>query len=201
MENLFSKELIGIIATLITLFSYLLYFRGIIFHGTVPHAVSWFVWALFGGIAFVGQVIGNGGAGSWPTGVGALFCLVIAIIGLWRGGREIRLPDYACLLLALVAIVAWKLCSDPLIAVVIVTFADVTAMIPSLRKALIRPRQETLSTFLLTAVRHALALFALSERSALTALYPSVLILSNTVFVVTVLTARRIKPPPPAEHV
>lgn len=194
MDTLLSKELIGAIAAAITFCSYLLYFRGIIFYGTVPHAITWFAWALFGGIACVGQILGNAGAGAWPTGIGAAFCLVISVIGVIRGGREIRLVDYGCLLFALVAIVFWKLSSDPLNAVIIVTVADVTVMIPTLRKGWLRPREETLSTFLLTACRHMLALLATRERSLLTMLYPSALIVSNIAFVTLVLAARKLKP-------
>ena len=194
MDTFLSEEIVGLLAAALTIASYLMYFRGIVYHGTVPHAVTWFAWALFGGIAFAGQVLGNGGAGAWATGLGACFCLVISVVGIWRGGREIRLADYGCLAFALLAIVVWKLSADPFLAVVTVTLADVIVMLPTLRKGWIRPHQETLSTFCLTAIRHVLAVIAMREHSVLTTLYPAALIASNITFVLIVLLARRVKP-------
>lgn len=200
MDMLLSKDMTGVIASCITLLSYVLYFRGILFFNTVPHAVSWFCWGLFGAVACAGQILGNGGAGAWPTGIGAFFCLVIAVIGVWRGGRQIRPVDYACLVIALVALVLWKLSSQPLVAVLIVTLADVTVMIPTVRKGWLYPEQETLSTFFLTALRHALGMMALSEYTLLTALYPAALIMSNLGFVLVVKLARRIRQRSQAGH-
>ena len=184
------NDVIGVIASLLTIGSYLLYFRGILFHGTVPHAVSWFVWATFGSIAFLGQVVGHGGAGAWPTGIGALCAFTIAVIGLRRGIREIRPLDLFCLTAALFAIGVWRFSDRPLFAVLTVSVADFLAMVPTIRKAWRKPNEETVSTFALTTVRHALSIAALEQRTALTVLYPCTLILSNTTFVVLTLIAR-----------
>ncbi len=185
------NELFGIAASVLTVLSYLLYFRGILFHGTVPHAVSWFVWGLFASIAFVGQWIGHGGAGAWPTGIGALCAFSVAAFGFRRGKSDIRALDIFCLAAALIAIIVWKFSEQPLFAVITVSFADFSAMFPTIRKAWHKPNQETVSTFALTALRHMLSIIALEERSLLTALYPCTLIVSNVSFVALTLIARR----------
>lgn len=55
------RYLIGSLAVIIALWSYIAYIRSIFAHQTQPHIFSWSIWTLTTGIAFFAQVAGGGG--------------------------------------------------------------------------------------------------------------------------------------------
>ena len=184
-------EVWGVLSTVVALLAYAAYFWGIIRHGTVPHFVTWLVWAIFAGLAFFVQSDGGGGAGAWANGIGAICCGVIAIFGIYRGRGQSNAIDMLCLLAALAAGLVWRLSDSPLLAISIVTCADVISIVPTIRKSLKSPRGETLTTFGLTALRHFLSILAMEKLSIVTLLYPATLIASNLGFVILILRKRK----------
>src|SRR3989344_323375 len=133
------RLILGVIAVVIALVSYVPYIRDILRGSTKPHPVSWFAFALLMGITFSAQLITGAGPGAWVTGVSALAIFGIAIFSIVRGGVEIVAFDWACLAGAILGIVLWRATSDPLTAVVIVTITHTIAMGPMFRKAYLKP--------------------------------------------------------------
>ena len=185
------RVVLGLLAILIGLVSYVPYFRDIFRGTTKPHPFSWFVWGLVTGIAFFAQVIAGGGIGTWATGVTSLACLAISVYGLLRGEKGITVFDWLCFLGALGGIVFWKLTSNPLTAVVVVTVVDALGFFPTFRKAYLRPHEETLLTYVLSIPKWSLGLFALASFNPTTVLFPAAILLMNTCFVGMVLFRRK----------
>ena len=185
------KLVLGIIAIIIGLYSYIPYFRDIFAKKTKPHAFSWFVWGVLTATAFVAQMQKGGGAGAWITGVTAVLCLSVAVIAFFRGEKNITKFDWGCLVAALLGIVLWLITNNPLTAVIIVTITDAIGFAPTFRKAYHKPYEETISTYFLSSLKFAIALFALESYSLTTWLYPASLVLANGVFAVMVLLRRK----------
>lgn len=185
------KALLGVLAVVIGFIGYAPYFRDIFRGKTKPHAFSWLVWGVLTGIAFVGQVVSDGGAGAWVTGFTAVICLAIFILALSKGKRDFPVVDWISLAGAGFALLLWFLTEDPLAAVILVSVIDALGFIPTYRKSYIRPSEETLFTYNMSSLKFVVGLFALESYSLVTVLYPLSLIVTNTVFVILLITRRK----------
>ncbi len=180
----------GALAVVIALVSYVPYIRDILKGTTKPHPVSWVAFAILMGITFAAQVVTGAGAGAWVTGVSAAAVLAIAIFAMIHGRVEVVLFDWICLVAALMGIVLWRATSDPLHAVLIVTATHMVAMGPMLRKAYLKPYEETMSLFILSIAKFVVGFFAFASFTLTNTLYPSFIIAVNIVLV-SVLVYRR----------
>lgn len=182
--DLDSRQLLSLIAIVLTVVGVIPYIFDILRHKTKPHGFTWLVFATVTGIAFFAQYSDRGGAGSWPTGFTAFACLLIAILSVKYGERGITRFDWCCLSLSLLAVPLWQLTATPLYSVILVSLIDVTGFLPTFRKSWHRPGQETLSAYNIGSLKFLLAIFALENYTLTTLLYPIVVILINSTFVV-----------------
>ena len=185
------KEILGLVATIIAFYSYIPYIRDIFSGKTKPHAFSWLVWASLTGIAFFGQVADKAGPGAWVTGFTAAACFFIFFIALNRGEKNIVLLDWLSLLGAVIALIFWFFTKGPFLSVILITLIDALGFFPTFRKSIMKPKEETLSTYALSGFKFILALLALDNVSIVTTVYPASLVLMNWFFVGTLLLRRR----------
>lgn len=185
------KTILGIVAVVIGLISYVPYYRDILRGATKPHPFSWFAFALMLGITFFAQLVTGAGAGAWVNGVSAIAVFGIAVLSVLKGYREITTFDWFCFAGALLGIILWRVTNDPFTAVVIVTITDTIAFAPTFRKAYLKPHEETASLFAFSGAKYAVSLFALSIFNPTTALFPAVLVLSNLALVFLLIFRRR----------
>ena len=182
---------LGVAAIVVGIISYLPYYRDIFLLKTKPHAFSWFGWAFFSGIVFFAQLTSGAGAGAWVTGATAVLCLSIFLLSLKYGTTDRTNIDWFALTASFVAAGLWYVTHDPLWSVVLVTLATTFSFIPTFRKSFYNPRQETLSTYVLTMVKFALGILALQDFSITNWLFPAASILTHGLFVGMVLWRRR----------
>lgn len=185
------KLFLGAVSITISLISYIPYFRDIFAGRTKPHAFSWLVWSVLTGIGFAGQVVSGAGAGAWVTGFASAVCLLVFLLALTRGEKKIVLLDWLSLAGALLALGFWFITKGPLLSVVLITLVDALGFLPTVRKSIINPREETLSTYALNGLKFVPALLALQTVSVATVLYPFSLVLSNWSFSLLLIIRRR----------
>lgn len=185
------KSFIGVITVVIALASYVPYFRDIFLGKTKPHVFSWLVWGVLTGIAFGGQLIDNGGAGAWVTGVTSLMCIAVFVLALFKGEKEITTTDRLSLCGAGIALVLWFVIDQPILSVILITIIDLLGFIPTFRKSFHKPHEETVSTYALSATKFAIAFFALDAFTILTVLYTGSLVVMNGLFVIMLMVRRR----------
>jgi hypothetical protein len=184
------KDAFGLLSLVLSIVSHVPYLRSIFVANTRPHAFTWLVWGAVMAIAFVAQLYGRAGAGSWATGLSAAFCLAIGIIALFRGEKHITRGDWIALLATLAAIPLWIATSDPLGSVLLVTFIDAVAYYPTFRKSWAKPDEELASKYVLTVVRYLFSLLALERYTIVTTVYQLVSILMEAGIVVMLLWRR-----------
>ncbi len=184
------KAVLGVVATVIALLSYIPYLKDVARRSTKPHAFSWLVWALLTAVGFAGQLSEGAGAGAWVTGVTAGACFVIFIAALFRGEKNITGFDWGCLVLSLGSIPLWIITDSPFFSVILITIIDFLGFLPTFRKAYARPYEETLAPYLIGAVKFLFGVIALDTISIVTALYPLSLVVANGAFVVMVCHRR-----------
>ena len=182
---------LGVLATLIGIVSYVPYFRDIFSGITKPHPFSWIAWGLLVGVAFVAHVVEGAGPGAWASGITAICCFAIGLLAFWNGEKEITRLDWVCFVSSLVAIALWRFVGDALTAVVIVTVADALAFVPTFRKSFAKPHEETLITYSLSIPKWIFGIAAVQVFNLTTLFFPVAIFLMTSSFVGMVLLRRR----------
>ena len=185
------KESLGSAGAVVSVVSYLPYLRDIARRTTVPHVFSWLTWSAMTGIGFAAQVAAGGGPGVWVNGVTSAFCLAIFVAALFVGDRSLTRLDKASLAGAVVAAGVWPFTEDPLLSVIIVTLIDSLGYVPTFRKTFHAPHTETLSNYVLSGVKFALAALAMERFNVVTALFPVTLLVVDAAFIAMVVIRRR----------
>jgi hypothetical protein len=185
------KVFVAIISVLMTLFGYFFYFKDIFAGKTKPHAYSWLVWGLLTAIAFFGQISDGAGPGSWVTGITAIISFVIVGLAFKNSENNITKSDKYLLGGCFLSIGLWMVTSSPLLSIILVTIIDFLGFIPTIRKTILKPQEETLIHYIFAGGKFALALIALEHISVITALYPLSLVLANWLFVVLLIVQRK----------
>jgi hypothetical protein len=181
----------GMIATGFMLAGYVPYLQALWRREAKPHTFSWLLWGTVNAIICAVQVAGNGGAGAWAAGVVAVFNIGIGLYAIRGGERNITRGDWAIFLSVLAALPLWALTKDPVWSVVLVSIIDTLAFVPTLRKSWRRPHEEVASTFALGIAGFAFALMALDNYSFANICYPAKVIVTNALFVGSLLYRRR----------
>ena len=185
------KIVIGVLATVVAFIGYVPYFKDIFSDKTKPHAFSWLIWGILTAIGFFGQVADNAGPGAWVTGFTAFVCFLIAGLGFIKGRKNIVLIDWLSLVGSGIALYLWYLTDSPLWSVILITLIDAVAFFPTFRKSYFKPNEETLITYFLSGIKFLISLFALTNFSLITSLYPISLVVMNFAFIAMLYVRRR----------
>ncbi len=185
------KVTLGIIAIILSIIAHIPYILDIIKKKTTPHLFTWLIWSFVTLIAFLGQWITGGGAGSWSTGVTGLFTVLIFFLCLKYGSKDITFSDKTYLVLSLAAIGLWVVTKELLPSVVLATIIDIFAYMPTIRKTIKDYKSETFIMYPLNTIRHGLSIAALSKYSITTYLYPLVLVIMNLIMTAIIIRKNR----------
>lgn len=185
------KIILGIIAVLLVVVSYGIYFKKIISGKTKPHAFTWFIWGLATGIVFLAQISEQGGAGAWVTGFTSIASFVIFALALLKGDKKFIKLDWIFLGAAMFSLLLWWLTSDPTLSVILLTIVDTIGVLPTLRKSYYKPDEESATFFSLSSIKFIFAIFALESLSLATWLYPATLIITNALVAIVILIRRK----------
>jgi len=181
------KTLLAVIASTIAVVSYIPYLWDIRHNKTKPHAFSWFTWSLLGFIAGYAEFRAGGGIGASVVLVSATISLCIAYIAHKQGSVKITRSDWITFVAALLAIVLLIVTRRPLLSVITASISTIVGFWPTIRKSLIHPHDETLSTYFLSTVRQCLTIAALQHFNLTTVLYPASLAITTGLFVLMLL--------------
>lgn len=186
------KNIIGIIAVALTFIGYVPYLRDVLSGKTKPHVYSWFLWGFVTFIAFGLQLSAGGGIGTFVTLAASIMCISVFILGITRKGKkDITATDTVFFILGFVALGFWLIAKQPVISIILATFIDLFAFIPTIRKSWNKPESETLSLYFLSTFRFMLALFALQMYSFVTVLYPLAWVFGNGLFALMLYIRRK----------
>ncbi|WKZ25779.1 MAG: hypothetical protein QY322_00475 [bacterium] len=175
------KEFVGILAVILTFVGYAPYIWDTVKGKTKPHIYSWFTWAFVTFIIFALQIFGKGGAGAYTTLATAILCLIIFLLGLKNGNKDITRFDTVTFIISLIATAVWIFAKQPIISTFLIVTINTLANLPTIRKSWNDPHSETLFTWQMGAVRNFLGIIALQNYSILTWLYPVTNLIINII--------------------
>lgn len=190
-----TKTLLTVVALLLAVLSYIPYFRDILNGKTKPHAFTWLVWCVMSTVAFFSQVSDGGGVGTWVLAFTAIMNFIIFVFAIYYGETQISNMDWFCLMGAFLGVALFTFNDDPPMSLLIISAVDIIGFIPTVRKSMINPYQETISTFSITSLKYLFAIAALENYTFITVYYPSVVGVMNALFVFLLMYQRRhVKP-------
>ncbi len=163
-EMITFKDAMGALAVVITLVAYGIYVWQTLRGEARPHPLSWLIFGILTGTAYLVQRDEAAGAGSWVMGITAVVCLLLCLMSLWRGERAFPWYEWAFLLAAAMIFIFYLLSRQPTIAAVLAATVNVLGFGPTLTKAWRRPHSDSVTTFALNSseiravvLRHGLA--------------------------------------------
>jgi hypothetical protein len=191
-----TKTLLTIVALLCAVLAYFNYIKDIFKGNTRPHAFTWLVWCTMSSVAFFSQVSGGGGVGTWVLAFTAIMNFVIFILSVYKGQTNITKLDWFCLMGAFLGVALFTINNSQILSLVIISAVEIIGFVPTIRKSLIKPYEETIVTFGFTSLKYIFAIMALENYSFTTVYYPVVVATTNALFVVLLIQLRLRIPPP-----
>lgn len=179
------------LAILVSVVRYGTYLWSIYTRDTRPHIFSWFNWGIVTGIGAYAQFALNGGPSAWVLAVVSSTCLFIAFIAVFVGEKNITRSDWFAFIGALFAIPVWLVTEDPVMAIVVIIIIDVLTYYPTIRKSWDDPWGEPPQSYFWAGLRYFLALFAVTDPSWQTLVYPFFLMASDWGVAIYILIRRR----------
>jgi hypothetical protein len=179
------------LAMVLSLVQYLPYIVNTVRGVTKPHAFSWFAWGLPTIIVFFAQWSESAGAGIWVTGFTGVICTAIFVLALFYGEKDIRALDWLSFVASIFGIALWFFTNNPLGAVVLMTSVDIVGFVPTIRKSLDKPHEETMFTYAASVLKWLCSVAAMTVFNATTLIYPIAMILANGAFVILLAIRRR----------
>lgn len=178
------NDLIGLVAVLVAVLSYVVYIVSTLQGRSKPHAISWGIWATLSGFVFFEQVASQAGPGAWVTACATIGNGLIFLLALWKGEKSIHKLDWLCLALVILLLISWQKLTDPTVTIGFAVAIVLLGFIPTIRKVKKNPFGESVPTFLLNSVKFGVALMALDVVTLATALYPAAIGIVNLLFAV-----------------
>jgi hypothetical protein len=184
------QQIFGFFSVACAALGYGIYLRSVLKGKTKPHLFSWLVWSVVIGLICIAQLSQGAAAGAWATGFSAVSCLVIGLLAIKRGEKNITPSDWMAFVGALAIIPLWRVTQNPLWAVILGSAVDALAYYPTYRKSYAKPFEENYMLYTIDILKWSVAFFALGDFSATTIIYPIFCISANALLVVMILYRR-----------
>lgn len=185
------KDILGILTVLLTIIGHVPYIIDTYKGKTKPHLLTWGLASIVVIIAFFGQLAKGSGSGAWGTGVTGLIVVIITLLAIKKGTKDVKVIDKVLFGAAILALIPWYLTKDPTLSVIIATMIDAFAFFPTLRKTISDSTSETLFTYALNILRHGISIFAIQQYNTATLIYPIYLLVLNVAMTYVILKPRK----------
>lgn len=183
------------LAILLSVGAYVPYVIAMIRGRNRPHIFAWMSICLITGVVGLIQLAGGAGLGAWPTLVGAAVYLVIVLLCLRYGTKDIVWLDGVCLGLSVLGVAAYAwLGLGAAAALTLVTIAEVVGFLPTWRKTRRAPYSEDLTSYYLLMVKLMLVIIATQQYNFLTLANIVVWMIVLSLFIFSVWRWRRLTP-------
>lgn len=170
---------LGITAGIFLIAGYIPYVYEVLKGTDVPNRASWFIWSLSTATILFGVQSTGTHEAIWVPIADAIGCFVIFILSFQRGVGGWSKTDKISLSICLLSLIVWWVTGNALITLVANLLIYISGYIPTIKKSIKNPEQESLTawTFFLIGVLLNLVTVIIGHDTGLTVwLYPIVLV-------------------------
>ncbi len=190
------KTFFSILGIILTIASYIPYFRDIFKGKTTPHAYTWFTFGIATSLIFALQVSAGAGIGAFITLAISIAVFSVFGLSLYKGEKNITSLDKLFLVLALISVVLWLIAKQPVMSAILLAIINILGFAPTIRKSWSKPFSETMSTYVINTLRQGITLLALEHYNIITYIYPLTATVITGLFVILLIVRRKTVPNP-----
>lgn len=165
---------------------------------TRPALTTWGVWLLLALFTCVAAIFAGAYSSAVISGAVAVECLLIFLFSIRYKNFTFKKFDAICILGVIFGLCVWWFSKDPVEAMVIAVVIDAIGAFPTIRHALLKPKEETIWMFILSILANICALVAVSELKFANILVPVYLLLLNTILVLIIFLGSRTREAKPS---
>ena len=176
---------LGLVSVVFNFIGYYPYITSILKGVVKPQRISWSLWSVLVGIAFVNQIHNGGGYSSYFVGSTFLLVFTVFVLSFKKGVGGASKLDITCLVAALLLFIAWAITKDTRITTIIVVLIDGIGALPTVHKAFVRPDTEAYLQWLTSMVAAFFSILAVIGHDYILFVYPVYVIVMNGVIVVS----------------
>ncbi len=185
-------EIVGLLAGVLTTFSYFFYIRSILRGETKPSRVTWIVWSALGLVILSSYHYSGATTTIWFAVGQALGPLIVAILSIKFGVGGWTILDRLCLFGIFVCGLIWYVSQSALLALVASIIIDFFAAIPTVYKTYQKPSEENRTAWFFTSSASLLNFFAITKWSFAIVIYPVYMLIMNSL-ITTLVFRKKIK--------
>lgn len=197
----------GSLAGLTSVLEAVPYLRDLIRGTTRPHRGTWLIWSVLSILALSSQIADGATWSIVMVAADACLTSLIFLLSVRHGVGGLSRADLTIMAIAASGLAAWSVSSDPVLATMLVVFADTLAVGLMLPKTWRDPASETFALYTLASVSGVLSAIAVGALDLSLLLFPIYFALANA-FLATVIAGRRwwigapsIRPTPLSENI
>lgn len=162
-----TQEILLTLSAILVIISPITYIVSIARGNSRPHRMTRFILSFVLTLNFISILAAHGNLGAEVfAGITFLQAIVIFGMSLWRGMGGTSRIDFACLGIATLGIVGWKLTGNPVIGIWFSILADLSAYFPAFIKTWNHPKTESPWFYGIAAISAFLSLIAYKIDSA-----------------------------------
>lgn len=167
------KELIGIVAGIISLIAYTPYIYSIFQHETKPSRSSWWIWSFIGLIILISYYYAGARNTIWIPVVFFICPFIIALLSLRFGeGSGLTALDKICILGTAISLIPWIIFKSASMTLFLNIFTDFLGFLPTIHKTFLNPLHENKTTWILFFFGSILNVAAVESFSVQILVYP-----------------------------
>ena len=186
------KLIFWIIGIILVFYTFYLYMSWILKWEIKPHLYTQILYFIVTGIIFLGKIESEAWYGLLYTGSITLYSTITIFLAFKYWTKDIILLDKILLMLGLSAIPLWYYSGSPFYSIILLTWIDLFATIPTLRKTYNDPYSESIAVYLVSLLSIVLTIWALSQYNAINLIYLVYLVWTETTFILLMWWRRTI---------
>ncbi len=183
-------NLLIIVSSVLSLFSYTVYIVAILKGKAKPHRVTRFVIFIITLLATASLFAQGNTVAIWLSGSFALGSILIFLLSIKFGIGGRSKTDIICLVIALVGIVLWKITNDASVALYASIISDFVSQVPMLIKTFKFPETEVWTFYALSVFSAILNVFAIHQWIVVNIVFPFYIIFIDLFIVLLILRPR-----------
>ncbi|MBY5931393.1 hypothetical protein KUV51_00155 [Tateyamaria omphalii] len=184
-------RLFGITSAILSIYAFFPYARDVVRSHTQPQRACWLIWSILGSIALVSQIVEGATDSLWFAAIQVGWTIVIFGLAIWRGqGRFLNPGDESILAAAAIGLGLWATTDSAAYALIITISISMLGGAATIAKAYRAPRTETMSTWVISWIASACAIFAVGSLDWVLLAYPLYLLCLYTGIVLAMALGR-----------